>query len=285
METNLQATKIITSSKLDDLFVTECGKEKCSPIKDIHSYAKDYHVLHYIQNGKGYFELNGKIYPLGKGDMFYIPPNHEAHYYPDKKEPWTYTWFGFNGSKANDYLDLCGIFVTNPVFTAIRDSSLNDYLHELVYSYNRVGFLDMRCLGYVYIIFAIMIEHAVDSPKKTLTAKESHVKEAKEFVSYNFQFPITVKDIADSVNLTTNYLSNIFQETLGFSPKQYLTKYRMDKACSLLMNPKTKVKEVALAVGYANQLHFSGEFKKMKGFSPKLYQEMKFKKSKEDYVK
>ena len=283
MDTIMQKTSHEISKILDDLYITECGKEKCSPIKDIHSYAKDYHVLHYIQNGKGYFEFNGIIYTLYKGDMFYIPPNQEAHYYPDAKEPWTYTWFGFNGEKALDYLDLCHLSPSKPIFTSIRDNSLNDYLHELVYSYNRVGYLDMRCLGYVYIILAIMIEHAADAPRKNLTAKESHVKEAKEFISYNFQFPITVKDIADSVNLTTNYLSNIFQETLGLSPKQYLTKYRMDKACSLLMNPKAKVKDVALAVGYANQLHFSGEFKKNKGLSPKNYQDMKFKKNKGVY--
>lgn len=283
MESVIQKTNQEVIKTFDDLYVTECGKEKCSPIKDIHSYAKNYHVLHYVQNGRGFFELNGVTYQLGKGDLFYIPPNYEAHYYPDNKDPWTYTWFGFSGDKASEYLNLCRISASKPVYSLVRDNSLNDYLHELVYSYNRVGFIDMRCLGYVYIILAILIEHAAESPRKNLTAKEGHVKEAKEFISYNFQFPITVKDISDSVNLTTNYLSNIFQETLGLSPKQYLTKYRMDKACSLLMNPKAKVKEVSLAVGYANQLHFSGEFKKIKGVSPKHFQDMKFKKNKGEY--
>ncbi len=271
---------ILKSDAGNDLRLHEAGKEKCSPIKNVLNDPKNYHLLHFVLSGRGIFEFGGNTYHLGKGDMFYIPPTQAAHYYPDKKEPWTYTWFGFDGPQAESYLEVCGLSAEHPIFTKIRDNSLNDPFHELVYNYNRAGYLDIRCLGYAYIIFAVMIDHCLDIAKRTLTPKESHVKEAKEFVSNNFQFPITVQDIADSVNLTTNYLSNIFQETLGLSPKQYLTKFRMDKACMMLLDRKVKIKDVAAKVGYKNQLHFSGEFKKSLGLSPKHYQEKKIKRSK-----
>jgi len=266
-----------------DLRLFECGKEKCCSIKDIVSFAKDYHVLHFVLNGKGFLELFGIRHELSKGDFFYIPPLSEAHYYPDPKDPWTYTWIGFGGEKGENFLSLCGISAERPVFSKIRDNSLNDYFNELVYNYNHTGFLDVKCLGYAYLIFSVMIEHCHIIAPRSLTPKESHVKEAKEFISYNFQFPITVQNIADSVNLTTNYLSNIFQETLGMSPKQYLTKFRMDRACVMLADGRLKIKDVAARVGYKNQLHFSGEFKKIKSICPKFFQDKLMKKNERGY--
>ena len=53
--------------------------------------------------------------------------------------------------------------------------------------------------------------------------------------------------------------------------KRYLTKVRMTQALSLLQSGKMKVKDVAEAVGYPNQLHFSNEFKKYFGKSPISY--------------
>jgi hypothetical protein len=97
-----------------EFHITECGKEKCSPIKDIVSYAKPYPVLHFIQNGKGTFILNNKNFSLGKGDVFYIPSGWEAHYFPDKKEPWTYAWMGFASPKAETYLSLLTYPSINP---------------------------------------------------------------------------------------------------------------------------------------------------------------------------
>jgi len=48
-----------------ELTLNECGREKCSPLKRINSYAKGWHVFHYIVSGKGTFVLEDRgIYIL-----------------------------------------------------------------------------------------------------------------------------------------------------------------------------------------------------------------------------
>lgn len=101
--------------------------------------------------------------------------------------------------------------------------------------------------------------------------KAGHVHEAKQFISNNYQFPITVQDIADSLGLTPNYLANIFKEQFNTTPKQYLIQYRISRACYLLTGAKISIKNVAQMVGYKNQLHFSAEFKRIKKMSPLEY--------------
>ncbi|HEY8419342.1 MAG TPA: AraC family transcriptional regulator [Clostridia bacterium] len=259
-------------SKFTDLSLQECGREKCIATKDIVFTAKPYHLFHYVLAGKGYFHLDGNAYELKRGQIFYIPPMLRPKYYPDRTDPWTYTWIAFDGLYADRLLKLCDISREKPIFSDTKDYKLFKYFIEISDIYQQKGYLDIKCLGLMYELFAEMMAMNKSLTNYTLTAKEGHIKQAKEFIMYNYQFNITIKDIADSLNITSNYLANIFNEVLGCSPKAWLTKYRMEKACSLLRTGEYSIGKVANMVGYKNQLHFATEFKKHFKMTPTEYQ-------------
>ena len=50
----------------------------------------------------------------------------------------------------------------------------------------------------------------------------------------NFHKQIKLKDIADSVHLSEIYFHNIFTESIGISPHQYLINCRIENAKKLL---------------------------------------------------
>ncbi len=77
-----------------------------------------------------------------------------------------------------------------------------------------------------------------------------------------------VSDIADRIGITRSYLVKCFNHTLNISPKQYIIKFRMDKACELLKTSSYNITEIAAAVGYNNSLTFSKAFKTYWGVSP-----------------
>ncbi|NLM96162.1 MAG: AraC family transcriptional regulator [Halanaerobiaceae bacterium] len=264
-----------------ELSLNECGREKCSPLKRIISFVKDWHVLHYIVSGKGTFILDGRKFKLKRGNIFYIPSGFEAEYYPDPNEPWSYIWVGFSGIDVDEYLSASGFSLENPVFFD-EEMVLNEFFYQLVSAYNHFGCLNIRSLGYLYIIFSYLIELNKHKQNIAISIRGSHVKEAIEFISYNYQFNISVKDIANSLNLTPNYLSSIFKSEIGLTTKQFLTKYRMEKACSLLNTKGKSIKDIALAVGYKNQLHFSSEFKKYMKMSPSAYRKILLKQENEN---
>lgn len=259
-------------SKFTDLSLLECGREKCIATKDIVFTAKPYHLFHYVLAGKGYFHLDGKAYDLKRGNVFYIPPMLRPKYYPDREDPWTYTWIAFDGIYADRLLKLCNISRENPIFSDSKDYKLFKYFVEISDNYQLKGMLDIKCLGLMYELFAEMITMNKSADAYMLTPKDGHIKEAKEFIMYNYQFNITIRDIADSLNITSNYLANIFNERLGCSPKAWLTQYRMEKACSLLRTGEYKIGQVANMVGYKNQLHFATEFKKHLKMTPTEFQ-------------
>lgn len=95
------------------------------------------------------------------------------------------------------------------------------------------------------------------------------------YIEKNFMNGISVESIAARCNIHRNQLLKLFKERVGQGPQEYLIKYRMSKAAQLLLTTQFSVGEIATAVGYSNQLHFSRAFKNVYGESPKYFREEK----------
>lgn len=253
-----------------ELSLHECGREICVPEKAIVFSTKHYHLFHYISKGKGTFQIAGNVYHLHAGNLFYIPPESKAEYAPDKEDPWTYEWLGFDGASVPEILKKIGLSDQSPVYLDHDEVMLKPFFDSIVNEVAEKGFLDMFCLGKAYELFGTMLSN-VKEDKTSFSPLDSHIENAKEYIRNNFQFSISIEDVSKNVGVTPNYLANIFKSQTNQSPKSYLTEVRMQKAIIYLLTGQYKVKEVGKLVGYPNQLHFSAEFKKHFGLSPLAY--------------
>lgn len=251
-----------------ELCVFECGKEECVKSKTIALTAKPYHLFHYVYAGKGTFILNNKKYSVSKGSIFYIPENTDAVYYADPENPWSYEWVCFNGTIVDEILKFLDININNPIILDTNKTYKNAFDH-LTYRYSSTGQLDLFVLGCLYGLFSEMITNK--KGKENVITNKVTIQLAKDFIYNNYQFDISVNDIAKNAHVTPNYLSSVFQKEEGMSTKSFLIKVRMENALVLLKTKQFKIKEVAEMVGYSNQLHFSNEFKKFYGKAPSFY--------------
>ncbi len=260
---------ILDSSKYLELSIQEAGREVCVADKSFTFTPKAYHLFHYVVAGKGRLTYNGVDYDIKAGEIFYIAPGDQPYYRPDPKDPWAYEWIGVDGSNASRLIHLAGISAEHPV--------LMDKARELKRYFDGIhgaqthekGTFSLDALAYAYGLFA-KISHP-ESASGHASAKQTHIATAKEFIENNYAFAISVEDVAKSVGVSPNYLSNIFNELEQSSPKRYLTQTRMEKAALLLRSGQYKIKEVAAMVAYPNQLHFSAAFHKYFGVSPVAY--------------
>jgi YesN/AraC family two-component response regulator len=93
----------------------------------------------------------------------------------------------------------------------------------------------------------------------------------KEYIDKNYTRNITLKDIANALYVSTDYVSHIFKKELGDSPINYLINRRINEAKKLLATTTKPVSEVASMVGYDNVQYFTMLFKKVTGQSPGGY--------------
>ncbi len=73
--------------------------------------------------------------------------------------------------------------------------------------------------------------------------------------------------LAAAANVSDGYLRKLFRRHCGCTPFQYLTKVRMERARSLLME-RRPVKEVADSVGYSDIYQFSRAYRRWFGYPP-----------------
>lgn len=263
----------ISEPKHTDLNMYRCGMEDC---KSGHTWGpaiRDHYIIHYILGGKGIFQVNGMTHHLGKDDGFLICPNNIIFYQADADDPWSYSWVGFHGLKAENYLKQANLTPDNPIFRYDRDDFLKDCLNRMLATKSLVKSGEIRLLGLLYEFLSQLIEVAetVKNAGRNEHGKEMYIKKVIEFIGMNYSGKISIMELARQVGLDRSYLYSIFNEYLHVSPREYLISYRMNKACDLMQNSDLSIGDISRSIGYDDPLLFSKVFKKVKGVSPREF--------------
>jgi len=82
---------------------------------------------------------------------------------------------------------------------------------------------------------------------------------------------LKLRDLAASASLSPSRFSSVFKQAFGIGPMQYLARYRMHRACTLLLGTNRLIKQVGIEVGYPEIGRFSARFRKTIGVSPQAY--------------
>ena len=91
------------------------------------------------------------------------------------------------------------------------------------------------------------------------------------YIHTHFAEPISLVDLAEEAGLTPRYYTELFKKSVGKSPIEYLTSYRMEQAKKLLRESDKRFREVARLVGYEDEFYFSRRFKQQVGVSPTVF--------------
>lgn len=81
----------------------------------------------------------------------------------------------------------------------------------------------------------------------------------------------SVVELANSLGLSPNYLSDLFHRHTGQTIRHYMRQQRITEACRRLRDPSASIKQVAYALGFADLYHFSHVFRRTMGISPRQW--------------
>jgi AraC family transcriptional activator of pyochelin receptor len=94
---------------------------------------------------------------------------------------------------------------------------------------------------------------------------------ARDILTENADRPPSLMQLARQVGLNDFKLKLGFRQIFGTTVFGYVHRHRMETARQLLSDRRMNVKEVAQAVGYANQSRFAAAFRQQFGMNPKAY--------------
>lgn len=101
---------------------------------------------------------------------------------------------------------------------------------------------------------------------------EAHqvAQNAKQYIHAHFaDAEMSIPDISRALTLNQTYLRRMFKEETGLTLTEYITKYRLERAQSLMRDTAVPLTQIAEQTGYSDVSYFSRSFKKYFGVSPR----------------
>jgi two-component system response regulator YesN len=106
-------------------------------------------------------------------------------------------------------------------------------------------------------------------------ANQSVLDKALEYIHRNYTKDLTLQAVADHVHISKNYFCILFKKYMNQNFIDYVIHLRICKAKELLRTGHLKIYEVAECSGFNDVKYFSKLFKKMTGYSPADFREVK----------
>ena len=100
---------------------------------------------------------------------------------------------------------------------------------------------------------------------------DSPLSVAIRYISQHYADRITNDDLAKACGLSVRAFERQFQAADNTSPHDYLRGLRVRMSCSALVFSRKSLAEVATAYGFADQSHFTKEFRKFMAETPRAY--------------
>ncbi|KAB8317234.1 helix-turn-helix transcriptional regulator [Tolypothrix campylonemoides VB511288] len=100
---------------------------------------------------------------------------------------------------------------------------------------------------------------------------KSKLRQIIEYIHSHVDSEIKLTTLAEMAGISQYYFCQLFKQSLGISPYQYVLQLRVERAKQLLKSQKMTICDIALACGFANQSHFTKHFRKLTGTTPKAY--------------
>lgn len=107
----------------------------------------------------------------------------------------------------------------------------------------------------------------------SITDLRLEIRNAISYMESRFAEDISLTDVSHHVGLSKNHFCKLFKQETGDNFINVLNKIRIEKAKLLIMQPDSRVKEIAGKVGLDNYRYFCRIFKQMTGLRPTEYKQ------------
>lgn len=100
-----------------------------------------------------------------------------------------------------------------------------------------------------------------------------YVNQARRYIFENYMKDFSLEMIADSIGISSFYLSRVFKKEMDINLNDYITDVRVEKAKELMSKKNYSIRELSEKCGYNNHTYFCKIFKNRTGMTIGEYKE------------
>lgn len=243
-----------------------------------------------FHSGEGQVVVNGRIYDLRPGLLFYFQPYqvHKIHAETASGHPFVRSIVHFDphilerclapfpGLQAF-YRHIWQRELQEHVFDAAdRLGDLEGLYRQHTRARSHTGFADREELDAIFaaqilVVLRELYGSRLNGLAHTRPRPKRYAEAVMEWLETRFTLEFRLEELAQDLHLSKAYVSRVFRRETGGSITEYISARRMREACILLSSTSRSIETIALQVGFGNLPYFSQAFKAMYGVTPSQY--------------
>jgi AraC-like DNA-binding protein len=241
----------------------------------IHRKTTPYIIFAQAYQGRYELRAVGKHFDIGEGGAFFTPPNlplEITHHINHEAGEMRARWIHFNvtlwGSVPLEALFDFPLAVektdaerlAGPVEELLRLAGKSDLASAV-----REKRLGLECLELLLPLL---------KPRKNMEEtlrRPGRLPAVIEYMRAHCAEKLSVRELSLRSGMSRAGLYQLFGDTIGVPPHQYITQLRIELAAEKLRETGMTLAEIASALGYPNQFLLSRHFKNQHGVSPREY--------------
>ncbi len=249
----------------------------------INLHQQDSWELSYVITGRGVRVIGDTVEPFSQGEVILIPPNI-PHCWSFDEEICDNTGKieNITISFTNQMLaDVSGIFeaLSDVIYKISNYANAISFSNSILSSLQKT-MTDMvketaaeRISSLVRLLCLIATpENASIVGRPVVEDKNMKRKQALYlYVMNNYQHNITLDDVARFVGMEKSAFCVFFKKMSGKSFFTFLTNYRVEASCQMLLKTSKTVAEVCIASGFRDVPYYNRMFKKIMNITPTEY--------------
>lgn len=243
---------------------------------DILYFPKDYQVG-YISRGQGTFFQGERQLPIVAGQFYLVHPGNLHSGKPNGDTGWAAEVLVLKSDYIQEIcLELNQGASIYPVFepmVADVDTSKSMLVHfrktlqMLTDPTQTAQSTEINLFYAINELLSLPASQKVAS--QAVNTDQMAVERAKAFIETHFRENFSLDDLSKQAFLSKFHLLRAFKKQVGITPSAFQMQLRLNEARKLIFQEKS-LTEVALALGFSDQAHFTNTFKKYSGgVSPK----------------
>jgi len=224
-----------------------------------------------IAVGQGSLEAGGQVFTLAKGEAVLLPPHCSALLITERQQPLqAYTLAiqtqGPASLPSEVWVQQSAFERNDQPLSLPDDPTLLARLAEL--HSHRSPAHEARHLHHQIVLHQLLLHVLQALEAVTGSSDQPSLAHSIDYMERHYADKITRESLAAMAGMSLSHYSLQFKQRTGFSPNEYLSRLRVNRAKELILSGGGTLREIAHRVGYKDEFYLSRRFKQQTGASP-----------------
>jgi AraC-like DNA-binding protein len=236
------------------------------PMRILGSFA-----IVYTLDGLGqYHDARGLHQELRPGDAIIVFPDHPHRYGASPDRSWEEFWIVFEGPMIELWRKRRLIDPSKPIHHVEPVDYWVRRFEEVVAG--RVPLDEKQSLAQLCKLQQVLADVLQGDRRDPAAEGDTEwLARACAFLEADLEQPMYFQTVAKRMTMSYETFRKRFLKLAGASPGQYRMARVMDRACEMVHEGKLSNREIAAALGFCDEFHFSRRFKQVTGKSPSQF--------------